>query len=165
MLYKQLIQTSFVLLLLPFSTVLASPLYKDTDNGRAATEVWYTPKNSSVAKGSFCIPLEETSWIRSSTYYTSCYRIIADIIYSSRWHLLLFVTRWHELFLFTSWQLLLLLMIWHHMFLFTSCYSSVLGSLRSPILAARGFWLVWGSGRCRKECTVHCRIVYRVYIC
>ena len=92
--------------MLPFSTVLAFPLYEDTDNVRAAsyqlfssaTEVWYTPMNSSVAKGSCCIPLEETSWNSSSPYYTSCYRIIADILYSSRWHLMLFVTRWHKMF-------------------------------------------------------------------
>ena len=51
MLYKQLIQTGSVLLLLPFSTVLGFTLYEDTGDGRAAKhqlyssakEVWYTP--------------------------------------------------------------------------------------------------------------------------
>ena len=50
-LYKQLIHTGSVLLLLPFSSVLGFPLYEDTGDGRAVThqlysfaiEVWYAP--------------------------------------------------------------------------------------------------------------------------
>ena len=50
-LYKQLIPTGFVLLLLPLSSVLGFPLYKNKDNGRAATHqlysfaiwVWFRP--------------------------------------------------------------------------------------------------------------------------
>ena len=42
MLYKQLIQTGSVLLLLPLSSVLGFPLYKDTANGRAATHQLYS---------------------------------------------------------------------------------------------------------------------------
>ena len=37
-LYKQLMQTGSVLLLLPLSFVLGFPLYEDTANGRAATQ-------------------------------------------------------------------------------------------------------------------------------
>ena len=42
MLYKQLIQTGSVLLLLPLSSVLGFPLYEDTANGRAATHQLYS---------------------------------------------------------------------------------------------------------------------------
>ena len=42
MLYKQLIQTGSVLLLLLLSSVLGFPLYKDTANGRAATHQLYS---------------------------------------------------------------------------------------------------------------------------
>ena len=50
-LYKQLIQTGSLLLLLPLSAVLGFPLYEDTANRRAARhqlyslaiEVWYAP--------------------------------------------------------------------------------------------------------------------------
>ena len=41
-LYKQLIQTGSVLLLLPLSSVLGFPLYEDTANGRAATHQLYS---------------------------------------------------------------------------------------------------------------------------
>ena len=40
-LYKQLIQTGSVLLLLQFSSVLGFSLYEDTANGRAATHQLY----------------------------------------------------------------------------------------------------------------------------
>ena len=40
--YSQLIQTCSVLLLLPFSTVLGFPLYKNTGDGRAATHQLYS---------------------------------------------------------------------------------------------------------------------------
>ena len=42
MLYKQLFQTGSVLLLLPLSSVLGFPLYKDTVIGRAATHQLYS---------------------------------------------------------------------------------------------------------------------------
>ena len=41
-LYKQLMQTGSVLLLLPLSSVLGFPLYEDTANGRAATHQLYS---------------------------------------------------------------------------------------------------------------------------
>ena len=55
-LYKQLIQTGSVLLLLLLSSVLGFPLYEDTANGRAAThqlnsfvkEVWYAPMDTAT---------------------------------------------------------------------------------------------------------------------
>ena len=40
--YKQLIQTGSVLLLLPVSSVLIFPLYKDTANGGAAKHQLYS---------------------------------------------------------------------------------------------------------------------------
>ena len=51
MFYKQLIKTGSVLQLLSFSSVLGFQLYKDNNDGRAATnqlysfaiEVWYAP--------------------------------------------------------------------------------------------------------------------------
>ena len=42
MLYKQLIQTGSVLLLLLLSSVPGFPLYEDTANGRAATQQLYS---------------------------------------------------------------------------------------------------------------------------
>ena len=42
MLYKQLIQTVSVLLLLQHSSMLGFPLYEDTANGRAATHQLYS---------------------------------------------------------------------------------------------------------------------------
>ena len=41
-LYKQLIQTCSVLLLLPLSFMLGFPLYEETGNGRAATHQPYS---------------------------------------------------------------------------------------------------------------------------
>ena len=41
-LYKQLMQTGYVLLLLPLTSVLGFPLYEDTSNGRATKHQLYS---------------------------------------------------------------------------------------------------------------------------